>query len=260
MEDYKQGKRHKKLVEDNKNDDKLDEYFTFACIKYDIEKLTTHEQVFRRGYCVLCNANFNCVTESVAPASQELLIHLRKEHGVSDKWTAEGDVAEGDSKRLKEEIETKLVDIVLLDYIHDFYKLPNRGRKPRGLSYYPERYHCYHCKTTFETKINAMSEHADNHKSCDYTTIYTATTGAFRPREHNYNSYTGKSFQGSDAKFSHHVFPDNGFDYGKLTCRTCSCYSIPYLVDHTAKKKVSAVRRMIAHEKKCKERADKAKK
>ena len=81
---------------------------------------------------------------------------------------------------------------------------------------------------------------------------FVTTTGAHRPREHTYNSYTGKAFQGSDAKFSHHVIPNDVRHLASLKCRKCDDFTVPYEEERMmCKKKVAAFRKFAAHEKKC---------
>ena len=139
-------------------------------------------------------------------------------------------------------------------------------KPPRGRVTYPTRFRCELCSVTFETSIGSMVEHAENHikirknNTPEFIRIYSSrSTGAYRPLEHAYNSYTGKLFQGSDSEFAFHVMPVEFLSSSNLACRKGCGHSVKYNADMTAKQLVKAVDKYCRHEMKCKGASNKLK-
>jgi hypothetical protein len=115
---------------------------------------------------------------------------------------------------------------------------------------------CGNCNLEFHTTIDAMARHSETHARNDPIKIYKTESrrgdGVFRPQEHQWNSNTGKYFEGSDAKITEVRVPDNMRDGVDLICPKCREYRKNYEGAKTERGKASRVGHFMSHIKECK--------
>jgi rubredoxin len=111
---------------------------------------------------------------------------------------------------------------------------------------------CDKCDLVFHTTIDAMARHSETHARSDPIKIYKTTgSGVFRPQEHQWNSNTGKYFEGSDANLNEVRVPDQMRDGDDLICPKCRVYRKNFEAAKSARGQATRVGHFMSHIRDC---------
>ena len=201
-------------------------------------------KTFSSGKCFVCGTR-------LADGSEEVLkTHLEEQHGL---MTMPDDAAEGRDKLAREKRKVLESEEAAIEHEHvfDFEHVTGSGQlsTAKGATLY-KKYRCLHCGYVFSTSASCMKKHVENCRGLFalkvYKTNHTTDGTHFRPEEHA---------AGRTRVVLHKIeYPENienGEDY-KWACNKFTV-SNSKLKGASTKKQVIWIKKIRAHEEKCKE-------
>ena len=223
------------------------------------DDLNTAENLFRSGYCFICDEDFDKTNMSREKSIKSFNKHFNNVHNL--QITQE---VETMYKQFQKDEKARVAeaDASLLAQYQDKFRLAApRGRTSRARK---PNYKCLICNLCFQTSLAVMIKHTQDHEEKNYIIIGKIKSGAYSgklvPEQQCHSQATGSTSFSNHYEFCSVIFPedvrteiDEKNASVKYFCRKCNSHF--FIWDKNEKNFTLLSRRikhMRGHEAKCK--------